>query len=139
MKHIKVFASGSEKNAPSGFTSWRDELKNMCAWHDDKIKIVDPCSHFHYTTKPPVTSRQCFNYFMWLIDQCDVLLVNLDHSHISVGTGCEVQHAFDNHKPIIGFGTKYETWYEWTYDRCDVIFDTMEEAVEYIIEYYCNL
>lgn len=139
MEVIKVFISGSEKYAPQDFTLWRDEVKDLCMWHDDKLKILDPLTHFNYHDKPPKMPRQCSNYFMWLIDQCDVLLVNLDHSYASVGTGCEVQHAFDCNKPIIGFGTKIKTWYEWTHERCEVIFDTMEEAIDYIIEHYCNL
>lgn len=139
MKYIKMYASGSEKNAPEGFTSWRDELKTILAWHDDKIKILDPMMHFNYTDKSPKTTRQCSNYFMWMIDKCDILLVNLDHSDVSVGTGCEVQHGFDTHKPIIGFGAKPDTWYEWTADKCDVIFDTIEKVIEYIIEHYCEV
>lgn len=139
MKRIKIFISGSEKNAPKGFASWRDEVKNLCVWRDDKLQILDPVTHFNYHDKPPVTSRQCVNYFMWLIDKCDVFLVNLDHSHVSVGTGCEVQHACDKNKPIIGFGTQSETWYEWTHERCEVIFNTMEEAIDYIVEHYCNV
>ena len=139
MKLIQIYASGSEKNAPTGFTTWRDELKTLLAWHEDKIKLLDPIMHFNYSSKSPKTTRQCSNYFMWMIDQCDVLLVNLDHSDVSVGTGCEVQHGFDNRKPIIGFGTKTDTWYEWTADKCDVIFNTMEEAIDYIIEHYCNV
>ena len=139
MKHVLIYASGSEKNAPEGFTSWRDELKTFLAWHNDKITFLDPMVHFNYTDKPSKTTRQCSNYFMWMIDRCDVLLVNLDHSDVSVGTGCEVQHGFDNRKPIIGFGVKPETWYEWTADKCDIVFDTQEEAIEYIVEHYCEL
>ena len=135
---LQIYASGSEKNAPEGFTSWRDELKKMTIWYN-QLLVLDPMMHFNYTNKPPKTTRQCSNYFMWMIDQCDVLLVNLDHSDVSVGTGCEVQHGSDNHKPIIGFGVKPETWYEWTSDKCDVIFDTMEEAIEYIVEHYCGI
>lgn len=136
---LQIYASGSEKNAPKGFTSWRDELKEMIMCHEDQINILDPMVHFNYTDKSPVTTRQCSNYFMWMIDKCDVLLVNLDHSDVSVGTGCEVQHGFDNHKPIIGFGTKPKTWYEWTSDKCDVIFSTMEDAIEYIAEHYYGI
>ena len=82
--------------------------------------------HFNYHDKAPKMPKQCYNYFMWMIDQCDVLLVNLDHSDVSVGTFGEVKHGYDRHKPIIGFGTKPKTWYEWTHELCDVIFDTFE-------------
>lgn len=135
MNKIEIFISGAEKNAPEGFGSWRNEVKNWSAWTSN-ITILDPVEHFNYIDKTPTQPRQCSNYFMWLIDRCDVLLVNLDYTEASVGTGCEVQHAYDMKKPIIGFGIKKETWYEWTHEKCEVIFETYEEALDYILEYY---
>lgn len=136
MKNINVFISGSEKNAPEGFDSWREKAKEIASNQWDYFRILDPSDHFNYNDKPPQMAVQCVNYFMWLIDRCDVLLVNLDHSDVSVGTGCEVQHAIDTKKPVIGFGQKYETWYEWTWARCEMTFDTLEEAMDYISEHY---
>ena len=46
------------------------------------------------------------NYFLHKVSKSDLLLVNLDNSNSSVGTGMEVQKAFDTGIPIIGFGTK---------------------------------
>ena len=140
MKRLRIYTSGSEKNAPKGFTSWRHVLNSFInELYDDKIKILDPMMHFNYSDKAPKTPRQCYNYFMWLINQCDVILVNLDRSDVSVGTFGEVQHGFDNRKPIIGFGTQPNTWYEWTAELCDIVFDSMEEAINYIVEQYCDI
>lgn len=136
---IKVYAAGCELRAPDGFVTWRDELQKSLEWHEHKIKCLNPTEYFNYIDKPPATTRQCSNYFMWLIDKSDIILCNLDYSDRSCGTSAEVQHAFDTKKPIIGFGTKRDTWYAWTADKCDVIFDTMQEAVEYILEYYCDV
>lgn len=137
MKRILIYASGSEKNAPKNFTSWRKILKDFInELHNDEIKLLDPMIHFNYTDKAPKSPKQCYNYFMWMIDQCDVILVNLDHSDVSVGTFGEVKHGYDNSKPIIGFGSKSDTWYEWTVNLCDVVFDNMGEAIKYIVEHY---
>ena len=35
---------------------------------------------------------------------------------------------------LIGFGK--QNVYEWLPEDCDVVFDTLEEAVDYIINYY---
>ena len=62
------------------------------------------------------------------------MLVNLNHTNTSVGTGMEVQKAIDWSVPIIGFGTT--DIYPWIKDSCDVVFENLQEALEYIKEYY---
>lgn len=48
----------------------------------------------------------------------------------------EVEHAYCNNIPIIAFGEKDETWYSWIVERASVIFDSLEEALCYIDDYY---
>ncbi len=56
---------------------------------------------FNYDTLLPKTEKQCMNYFLHKVSKSDLLLVNLDNSNSSVGTGMEVQKAFDTGIPII--------------------------------------
>ena len=136
MKQIKIYTSGAEKNATTEHTSWRQEIKTL---ENKYIKFINPMNHFDYDTRPASSAKECRNYFMWLIDKCDIVLVNLDYTDKSVGTGMEVHHAYDTNKPIIGFGIKQDTWYEWVIDECDVVFNTAEEAIDYIITHYVYL
>ena len=46
----------------------------------------------------------------------------------------QLQYAVDKGIPVIGFGK--QNVYEWLPEDCDVVFDTLEEAVDYIINYY---
>ena len=46
----------------------------------------------------------------------------------------EVQYAADHDVPVIGFGN--DNVYPWIRDTCTVIFDTMEEALDYVIRFY---
>ena len=45
-----------------------------------------------------------------------------------------LEYAVDKGIPVIGFGK--QNVYEWLPEDCDVVFDTLEEAVDYIINYY---
>ena len=76
---------------------------------------------------------------MWQIDKCDALLINLDYSNVSVGSGMEVEHAYCHNVPIIAFGSKPDTWYNWTKERTTVILNDLDEAIEYIHNYYAKV
>ena len=62
----------------------------------------------------------------------------LHHSYSSnyrrIGTAQELQFAVDNHIPIIGFND-YDS-YEWLPEDCDVIFKGINEAIDYINDFY---
>ena len=76
---------------------------------------------------------------MWLLDKSDVLLLNLDWSNKSVGSGIEMEHALYKGIPIIGFGNKPETWYSWEKTSASIIFDSLGEALEYINDNYTDI
>ena len=136
-RKLKVYLSGATLNVEKEFQSWREAcLSYSKNGYYDKISFIDPISYFDYTYKLPMTEKQCLDFFMWQIDQCDVLLCNLDNSKISIGTAMEVEHAYCNNKPVIGFGSNIDTHYNWTRERCSAIFDTLEEALHYIHNYY---
>ena len=69
---------------------------------------------------------------MWQVEESDILLINLDHSDLSVGSSMEVEHAYCCNIPIIAFGSKPKTWYPWIVERATIIFYDLEEALEYI-------
>lgn len=137
MNKLKVYLSGSVKNADSDFQNWRDycvsvernELFN-------NLKFIDPIHCFNYTNKIPKTDKQCLDLFMWYIEQSDIILINLDGTDKSIGTAIEAEHAFCHNIPIIGFGEKPETWYNWIETRCSAIFEDVTETVDYISYYY---
>lgn len=141
MNSLRVYLSGATKCVNEEFQDWR----NICVkfWHDSGIyhdlDFINPISYFNYTDKQPKTDKQCLDLFMWQIDNSDVLLVNLDHSKLSIGTAMEVEHAYCNNIPIIAFGKKKDTWYNWIVERASVVFDSLEEAVCYINSSYCDL
>lgn len=134
----KIYLSGAIRNTPLAFQTWRSNaavlLENCSICF--KANTLDPNEFFNYTDKKPQSEKQCLNLFMWLVDQSDLLLVNLDHTDESCGTCMEIERAYCQDKPIIAFGSKSETWYSWAVERSSVIFSTLEEAVQYIMDSY---
>lgn len=140
MSKLKVYLSGATKHVDEKFQNWRErcfDWQKSGYWND--INFIDPISYFNYTNKQPNTDRQCLDLFMWQIEKCDVLLINLDYSDTSCGSMAEVEHAYCFGKPIIGFGSKPETWYSWAKERASVIFKTPIDAVEYINSSYGSI
>lgn len=134
MRKLKIYLSGNVKNADKSFQDWR----NICThyWHSTgvylQLEFVNPIDYFNYTDKLSKTDKQCLDLFMHQIDHCDVLLLNLDYSQNSIGAAMEVEHAFCKGVPIIAFGKKPDTWYNWIVERASVVFDTVDDAVDYI-------
>lgn len=133
MSELKVYLSGAVKIVDMNFQTWRDKCLKIeeNGFYPD-VKFVDPTIYFNYTDKQPVTDKQCLNLFMWLIEKSDVILINLDHCNVSIGSAIEVEHAYCNNIPIIGFGNIKGTWYNWIEERCSVVFDNLEDAIDYI-------
>ena len=72
---------------------------------------------------------------IFLTTKSDLVIVNLNNSNSSVGTGQELEHARMKGIPIVGYGT--ENIYLWESEEdCDVVFNTEEECVEYVLDYY---
>lgn len=140
MKTLKVYLSGSVKLVEEDFQDWRRKCLEFkpCGLYQG-LNFVDPIAYFNYTNKLPKTDKQCIDLFTWQIEQCDLLLVNLDSSDISVGSAMEIEHAFCKNIPIIGFGKNPNTWYSWAKERASAIFDTLEAALDYITKSYANI
>lgn len=136
MRKLKVYLSGSTKHENDNFQAWRKKCMSYNNYYD--VCCVDPISYFNYKSKLPQTDQQCLDLFMWQLNHCDVLLVNLDNTSISCGSCMEIEHAFCKGIPIIGFGKNEHTWYNWAETRASVIFDNLEDAMEYIISYYAE-
>lgn len=138
MKELKIYLAGACKGLEDLGATWRGEaLKNFLAaqkYLDHiKYKIYDPTEYFSRDRAVDATQVKRF-YTKYLIANSDLILVNLNDTENSVGTGQELQYAVDKEIPVIGFGKK--NVYEWLPSDCDVVFETMDEAIDYIINFY---
>lgn len=139
---FKLYLAGACQGLPDNGTGWRKEAEDyfnrqmeFAIGDEFDVEVYNPTFFFPRGKCNPKSNKQVKNFYLkHIIQNCDAILVNLNNSISSVGTGQELQYAVDHEIPIIGFGK--ENVYEWLPDDCDVVFDTLEEAMRYIIEFY---
>lgn len=140
MNKLRIYLSGCTKHADENFQTWRSHCYMLSHnGYYTNLKFIDPISYFNYTNKQPKTDKQCLDLFMWQVRNSDILLINLDHSNKSCGSCMEVEHAYCHNIPIIAFGEKPETWYNWAETRSTAIFETLDKAVDYINDTYVKV
>ena len=131
-----VFLSGPILNAEDGGKSWRRQVYKYAYDHEWNLKIFDPDEFFDYDwdNQYQKSDRQIREYYFQGIKKAEVVLVNLNGTKSSIGTGCEVTYANCHDVPVVGWGN--QDVYPWVRDMCTVVFDTLEEALGYLSVYY---
>lgn len=131
---LKIYLSGASKNLDDHGNLWREDAKFIGDMHS--ILAYNPNDFYNYTDKNPNTVKECMKLFLHQVELSDVILVNLDYTDGSVGTGMEVMHATNLNKPIIGFGNT--NVYPWVAEMCDVILSDLGQAMDYIAINYID-
>ncbi len=133
MRKFEIYLAGGSKNESDEGMGWRAALEND--WADmPEIFIINPLNYFRYSEEWHQSDKQVKSFYESRIRNCNIVLVNLNNSDKSCGTCQEVQYAVDHNIPVIGFG--HENVYPWLLVDCQCVFDTAEEAMEYITSYY---
>ena len=136
MAKTKIYLAGASKYEADEGLGWRKTLESDWGDIDFNIQIINPLNYFRYSENWHQSDKQVKQYYLSRIRTCDVILVNLNNSDSSCGTCQEIQYAVDHEIPVIGFGTDHV--YNWLLVDCQCVFNTAEEAMEYIIAYYVN-
>jgi|GEM_PF-1434790 len=115
---------------------WRVNAKRLLRIaSDNQIHIINPVDFYNFSMNPNTyTEAEIKKFDLHMVKTSDIILVNLDFSD-SIGTAMEICMAHDVwDKPVIGYGkNKSHPWMELCITkRCE----TLEKAVDYIIEYY---
>lgn len=135
MSKFKVYLAGKM----SGLTfeemnSWREKASTLLKENSD-IHTENPCHYYNFEIDPTsFTDKECKEFDLWLVENCNLVLVNLDYPN-SIGTAIELHMAHDIwKKPVIAFGTTINhPWIELSITKkCK----TLEEAVEHILNFY---
>lgn len=113
-------------------TAWRDKAEEFL--NDYNIKCFNPCKESPSCWEYPQDGLIKQNYFY--LNNCDIVLVNLDMINDSVGTIWELSMAWKDHKTVIAFGKT--PWLKRPHMKSliDVKFDTLDEALDYVVDMY---
>lgn len=138
-KELRIYLAGRCKGLDDGGKTWRkkitDRLKNLIDDHNNKVYIFDPTEYFDYNEKTYQSQKQIKDFYYYNLRNSDIMILNANDSAESIGTAMEVQFAVDNGIPVLAFGT--ENTYPWIVEvDAQVVFDTLEEVVDYVRDYY---
>jgi nucleoside 2-deoxyribosyltransferase len=119
-------------NQPKRATAWREKASETLEQFN--IKCFDPCKEPVACWEYPQEGLIKQNYFY--LNNCDIVLVNLDMINDSIGTVWELSMAWRDHKSVVAFGTT--PWLDRPHMRSliDVRFDTLDKALDYIVDMY---
>lgn len=139
MRELSIYLAGRVKGLDDEGKGWRkdiaEKLEAVAGWCDARVDVFDPTKYFSYSESKHHSNKQVKDYYFSRIRKCDLVVLNCDDTNYSIGTAQEVQFAVDNHIPVIGFGTK--EMYPWIIEAdCQVVFNSVHEAVDYIRDYY---
>ncbi len=139
LKSLSIYLAGACRDMPDEGAAWREDattkLLKVSEWVGTPVEIVNPVKYFTYTDQNFKTIKQVKAYYMSRLRNCDIVLVNLNGTATSVGTGQECQFAVDHNIPIIGFGS--DNTYPWISEvDADVVFNNVSLAIDYIRDYY---
>ena len=136
VKREHIFLSGPVKYESDGGHGWRDSVYRYASDCDWYLRVFDPTEYFDYSWSDDfqVSDKQIREYYFQAIKGATVVLVNLEGTNRSIGTGMEIQYAVDHDVPVIGFGLN--NIYPWIKDSCTVTFDDLDTALDYITAYY---
>lgn len=146
----KIYLAGAMEAYKGTFKAynWRKDVCNTIQEYFGYLhKCINPLDYFNFEKDESKSDREVFNFDLRKVKNADILLVNLDDIRKSIGTCIECYEAYKSDIPVIGFlseeiGTEDELkqiihpWIYCCFDRIETGKNSMENAINYIVEYY---
>ena len=129
-----VYLAGKMSGLTFGeMTAWRVKAENELK--KNGFKVLDPTASF--AKEKDATPREIVDNNKYQIKWSDIILAELNHNNISIGTIGELVFSREWNKPVIAWGcAKSVINHPWVQEHVTKIFERMEDAVQYIIDCY---
>lgn len=137
MDSFKIYLAGKMTGISYDQSNeWRVKAKKLleetyCLY---KVTAINPNDYYNFKEVIHKSEKEILRYDLHRVRTSNMILVNLTGD--SIGTAMELQHAFDNHIPIIGYKEDKTDLHPWLEYVCDRVFDNLEEVVDYVNDYY---
>jgi len=138
MNKFKIYLAGKMNGLTfEQMNTWREEVTKLFDRYFNSIYTINPCHYYNFNLDPETyTEKEVKEFDLHMVRNCDLVLVNLDYPD-SIGTAIECHEAHDNwHIPVVAFGGENAFVHPWLDLSITKRCKTLEEAVEYIIEFY---
>lgn len=145
MSKHKLYMAGKMKDLTAEEAiMWAKEIDHQLqfAGVQDKYIMHIPANFYNYEKcRDGFTEKEIMNFDLCQVRRCDILIVNLKDINGSVGSHFEIATAFaensfgSKHIAIIGLG-KTENIHPWIVESLDKNCETIDDLVDYLVEYY---
>jgi nucleoside 2-deoxyribosyltransferase len=125
---------------------WRIHVKDFFEKNNDDYKVINPTDYYQYGKNYHKTDKEVFRFDLRKVSNSDIVLVNLNDIRKSIGTCIEVYEAYKNNIPVVGFlndelpvEEMIKLIHPWIYccvDRIETGKESLNKAINYIIDYY---
>ena len=125
---------------------WRIHVKDFFEKNNDDYKVINPTDYYQYGKIYHKTDKEVFRFDLRKVSNSDIVLVNLNDIRKSIGTCIEVYEAYKNNIPVVGFlndelpvEEMIKLIHPWIYccvDRIETGKESLNKAINYIIDYY---
>lgn len=99
-------------------------------WFDPTLNFIDNVQ--------VANNKTVLHQNKYYLDQCDILIVNLDHINQSMGTLYEVFYCQIKGKPVIAFGDARWVNNPHLAESITIKLGTLDDVVQYLESYYAQ-
>jgi len=135
---MKIYLAGKMSGLTiEEMSGWRTKATEMLHNRDDMIRVENPCSYYNFQNALDMkaSDSEIRNFDLWLVRNCDVILVNLDYKG-SIGTAIELFEAHEHCRtPVIAYRTTPDADHPWIECSVTRMCSSLEEAIEYIMTF----
>lgn len=132
-KEIAYLAGSCRNVSIEERNKWREYLVETLKNNANNIIAFSPNEHFAYEKCGTENEKTVMDYFLYRLKNSGIMVLNLNNSDKSVGTGIEFGYALAKEKLIIGFGT--ENIYEYMREKCSAVFNDVDETADFLLEH----
>ena len=144
MKHLKIYLAGKMTGISfNEMNRWRtkakDELISSANNIGYSVTVINPVDFYNFEECRYQSDKEVEDYDLKHVLTSDIVIVNLEGLHTSIGTIIELHDAnYHRRIPVIAFGSKetYEKLHPWIKRDITRIADTIDNVVEYIKQFY---
>lgn len=146
MEVFNIYIAGAMGEIPyETYKPRRNDIKNrLVEYYNNNsnsfpylLYVTDPSDYYNYDNQVHKTEKEVMNFELNKVRNSNLIVVDFYESY-SLGTMAELTVAHEHRIPIIGINDQDNILHPWQIEMCERIFDSIDDAVMHIGEFYLS-